>query len=135
MARWVNRDPAKIEKPVARFEWGTSYAALVHEGAEGGRVIYPGRPWTDYAIAQTDFERGFTIAFEATQSLQVAFQSIVDAFEGACYEAMSAPVWYWPTMTRRYYGEGVPPGPRDIRDLDELYHSLTINYQEGFTHA
>ena len=135
MARWENWDPPKIEKPVARFEWGTSYAALVHEGAEGGGVIYPGRPWTDYAIAQTDFERVFVAAFEATQSLQIAFQSIVDAFEGACYEAMAAPVWYWPTITRRYNGEIVPPGARDIRDLDTLYRSLTIEYQEGFNYA
>ncbi|MFG6101196.1 hypothetical protein U2F10_03010 [Leptothoe sp. EHU-05/26/07-4] len=135
MARWDNWHPPTIEKPVAKFEWGVPYAALVHEGAEGGGIIYPGRPWTDYAIAQTDFERVFTIAFEATQSLQVAFQSIVDAFEGACYEAMSAPVWYWPTMTRRYNGEVVPPGARDIRDLDTLYRSLTIEYQEGFTYA
>ncbi len=135
MARWDNWNPPTIEKPVARFEWNTSYAALVHEGAEGSGIIYPGRPWTDHAIAHTDFERVFTIAFEATQNLQVAFQSMVGAFEGTCYEAMSAPVWYWPTMTRRYNGEIVPPGARDIRDLDELYHSLTIDYQEGFVYA
>ncbi|MEM8610405.1 MAG: hypothetical protein AAGF93_00190 [Cyanobacteria bacterium P01_H01_bin.105] len=134
MARWDNWNPPTIERPVAKMEWATEYAALVHEGAEGGGMIYPGRPWTDYAIAQTDFERVFTAAFSTTQNLQVAFQSMVDAFESACRDAMSAPVWYWPVTTLRYNGEVIPPGARDIRDLDELYRSLTIEYQEGFTH-
>jgi hypothetical protein len=131
MARWDSWEPPVIEKPVAQFAWEAPYAALVHEGAEGGGIIYPARPWTDHAIAQTDFEKVFASAFKATSNLQSAFESMVDAFEWACQEAMSIKAWYWPTQTYRFNGEIVPPGPRDIRDMDELLNSLNIEFKEA----
>ena len=135
MARWDDWNPPTIEKPVARLEWSAPYAALVHEGAEGGGVIYPGRPWTDYAIAETNFEGIFQETFKAVGGLQVAFQATVEAFVSACQEAMIAPAWYWPTTTYRYNGEIVPPGLRNTYDLGDLYNSLITTYEGGVANA
>ena len=135
MARWDSWEPPMFEKPVAQLEWTTPYAALVHEGAEKEGTIYPARPWTDYATVQTDFESSFAAGFKATGTFQGALQAMVEAFEWACKEAMSIRSWYWPRATYRYNGDVVPPGPRDIRDLDTLYNSLNIDYQEGFTNG
>ena len=131
MARWDSWNPPTLEKPVARLEWSAPYAALVHEGAEGGGVIYPGRPWTDYAIAETDFEQVFKGTFEVVQDLQLAWEATVETFTEACQEAMVTPAWSWPTTTYRYNGDVIPPGPRDIYDIGDLFDSLQVEYLGG----
>ena len=131
MARWENWNPPTLEKSSVRLEWATPYAALVHEGAETGDRIYPGRPWTDHALSQLNFEQIFANKLGNDFDLQGAFISTVNTFIDLCEEAMTSPIWYWPKVTYRYNGEIVPPGPRDIYDTGELFDSLVIEYLGG----
>ncbi|EKU98036.1 hypothetical protein Lepto7375DRAFT_7295 [Leptolyngbya sp. PCC 7375] len=131
MAYWKNWNPPTIEKPIARLEWATDYASLVHEGAEDDEFIYPGRPWTDYAVAELDFENIFANKLGNDFNLQGAFVATVNVFIDLCEEAMTSPVWFWPRTTYRYNGDVVPPGERDIYDTGELFDSLIVEYLGG----
>lgn len=131
MARWENIRLPVIEKPTARLSWNTHYAALVHEGGESSDIIYPGRPWTDYALSKLDFEKVFFSNLDDKFDLQTAFNKTVDVFIDFCQEAMTSPVWYWPSTTYRYNGQIIPPGDRDIYDTGELFNSLDVEYIGG----
>ena len=130
MARWENWNPPTIEKPKAQVIWDVPYAAMVHEGAETLDIVYPPRPWTDYAIAEMDFNRLFSQRLEEID-LQSIFNRIVNEFIDLSEEAMSMPIWYWPVTTRRFNGQVVPPGERDIYDTGELFDSLVVEYLGG----
>lgn len=126
MARIENWNPPTISKSTCVYGWNVPYAALVHEGAVGAYSNYPARPWTDYAVSQTNLADQFQRTYQSTQSLDLGFEMAATILFDEFHDALIDPIWDWPTTTYRFNGEVVYPGPRNIFDTGDLYRSQTM---------
>lgn len=50
-----SQQPPRIEGDRATIEWTAKHATIAHEGLVD-QSVYPGRPWTEEAARNTDFE-------------------------------------------------------------------------------
>lgn len=114
------------KEAISTYEWAADYAADVYYGEieKSGRVK-PGRPWVEVALTDVDIVGEIAAAFEAGRSLGDAFRIGAHILDGALKDAIEAPVYRWPRITRRSTGE-VVTSPRNIVDTGELRDSQSM---------
>ena len=135
MAR-LNWNPPKLPRnKTAVYTWaprnesGGGYAAAVHNGARlrnGGEI--PARPWTDYALEQTDLPEVYADNFKRTEDHGQAFRATAEDYNTENRKAIEARVWSWPNVTRRRNKTTVST-PRDIVDLGNLRNSQKLEFE------
>lgn len=128
MTYWRSWNPIELptEEVSSRHSWGgvqAPYAIAVFFGLEKGHVA---RPWTEYAIENSDHERMLRDS--------VVLLDPVDTFVNYSYslgfefqEAIESDIWDWPNRTLRVSGE-IVDSPRNIVDTGRLRDSQDIEF-------
>lgn len=127
MAYWRSWNPPEIPVELSsRHKWGgpsAPHAIAVFFGFEDGHAP---RPWTEYAIDNSDHE-GMLSEAVVPMDITETFVNYSYSLSFEFTEAIEAPIWDWPRKTWRANGE-VVGSPRNIVDTGALRDSQEIEF-------
>ncbi len=120
----------ELPRQKAVYRWKAEHAVFVHQGYQRqDGTEAPARPWTEYALSQTDIADIFHTEYvRANGNMLRAWIATAERLDGEFRAAIEAEVYGWDRETVRSGGETVG-SPRDIVDTGELRESQELSFE------